>query len=200
MKLGPVAWLVIPLSTLAGIAQTTNQQQGPAASFGIAGMEGPAPSQQNNHLMITVLRVEQQDLNGCPVSLHAGHLADGSMVQASGAHPSGLGQWLSLSFGGLDQKQIASATLTVHGLTAKPRMSQALTADNGRADVVRTFHVPFAAGPQKSAVTKLWVSGMSVVERIDVQSVEYSDGSTWKVAEGGSCHVVPDPFMLIMNR
>jgi hypothetical protein len=196
MKRACTVLLIISLSAFTVAAQAP-QQKAPATSYGVAGMEGMG--QQKSHI-ITVLHAERAYLDGCPVSLHAGHLADGSMVQTSDAHPRGLGQWLSLSLISLEQKQIASATLVVHGMTPKPRMSQALTADNGMGDAVRTFHLSFAAGPQKSAVANLWVPGMSAVERIELRSLEYSDGSTWKVAENASCQVAPDPFMLVTKR
>jgi hypothetical protein len=195
MKLGYAVLLMVSLSACTVAAQDP-QQKGPATSYGIAGMEGMG--QQNSH-MITVLHAEKEYLDGCPVSLHAGHLADGSMVQTNGGHPKGIGQWLSLSLTS-NEKQVATATVTIRGMTPKPRMSQAVTADNGMSDAVRTFHVEFEAGPQKSAVANLWVPGMSAVERIELQSMEYSDGSTWKLAEGASCHVAPDPFMLVTKR
>ena len=196
MKLTYAVLLGVSLSALTVTAQTSSQQQAPAPSFGAAGMEGLG--QQTNHII--VLHAARQSFDGCPVSLHAGHLADGSMVQTNNAHPRGLGQWLSLSLTSFEQKQIASATLVVHGIKPKPRMSEALAADNGKADTVATFHVSFAAGQQKSAVTDLWVPGMSAVERIELQAVGYSDGSTWKVAENASCQVAPDPLMLISGR
>jgi len=192
MKLAFAAGLVLSLSALAAVAQNTARQPGPSIIFSTIAPR--APGQLPAHTM-TMNAVAFP--SGCPVSLHAGHLADGSMVRTDGAHPRGLGQWLSLSLTSPDQKQIANATLTVWGMTPKSRLS--LASGSGAADAEQTFHVPFTQG-QKSAVARLWVPGMSAVQRIDVQSVEYSDGSMWRVASNANCQVSPDPFMLVTSR
>jgi hypothetical protein len=136
----------------------------------------------------------------CPVLMHAGHLADGSMVRTGTAHPSGIGQWLSLSLTSLENRQIAKATLTVHGLTPKAHVTQTLSARGGPDDSSQTFHLAFSSSSHQPALATLWVPGVSAVERIDIESVDYADGSIWKLSDGQSCQVKPDPYMLITSR
>jgi len=144
--------------------------------------------------------VPPPDTNRCPVSMRAVHLADGSMVKTSVAHPQGVGQWLSLSLTSLDKKEIAKATVTVHGLTPKGRMTQTRLNGASTPDATRTMSVPFSAGPDRVAFARIWVPGMSAVMEIDLRSMVYGDGSIWQSVDGQACEVKPDPLMLISGR
>jgi hypothetical protein len=190
--MGTVLFAIL-LSASALPAQSPVQQGG--ASLG--SVESTSPNQQAPH--ITMIEIPALP-NQCPVSMHAGHLADGSLVETGNAHPKGIGQWLSLSLAAGEAKPIANATLVIHGLTPQAHVSQALSANGTSAHTVRTFHVSFSPGPNRSSLANLWVPGMSAVERIDLLSVSYSDGSTWNVADGQSCRVEPDMKMLITSR
>jgi len=134
----------------------------------------------------------------CPVSFQAQHKADGSMVQVGNAHPRGLGQWLHLVL--RDTRPLAKATVTVYGYTNKARMTQAGTVGGNRGDAVRTMTVTFAAQPDGTAAGELWAPGMTAVLRIDLDSVRYADGAARSFTDQQTCHVVPDPFMLVAGR
>ncbi|SPE20280.1 exported hypothetical protein [Candidatus Sulfotelmatomonas gaucii] len=140
-------------------------------------------------------------VNRCPISMRAQHLSDGSLVKTcKPTHPAGIGQRLHLTFTNPDSKQIASARLTVHGVTPKGRVMQAASAQGGSSDATQSLSVTFSPGPDQSATADLWVPGMTAVRSIALESVVYSDGSTWKVADGMACRVTPDPLMLISVR
>jgi hypothetical protein len=153
-----------------------------------------------------------KNANACPASMQVTHLADGSLVKTGSGHPSGIGQWLSLSFNGgnSNENQIVQAKVAVHGIKPNGHVTQALSFVNGPDNMVRTFTVPVPTGRHKDAHgnlmvdrdtrANLWVPGMSAVDRIDLVSLDYSDGSTWTVSDHQSCSVVPDPKMLITSR
>jgi hypothetical protein len=141
------------------------------------------------------------DLNRCPVFMRAQHLSDGSLVKTGKpAHPPGIGQRLHLTLTNPDSKQIASARVTVHGVTPKGRVMQAMPAQGGSSDATQSLSVTFSPEPDQSATADLWVPGMTAVESIALESMMYSDGTTWKVADGMACRVRPDPLMLISVR
>jgi hypothetical protein len=193
MKLMGTILLVIPMSAVILPAQSPVQQGG----AGIVGMETRGTDQQSTR--VTVIH-GPVFANQCPVTLHAGHLADGSFVKTAGAHARGIGQWLSLSLASPEAKMIAKATLVVRGVTPKGHVTQAVSADGVPAHVVRTFHVSFSPGPGQTSRADLWVPGMSAVERIDLLEADYDDGVAWKAADGQSCRVTPDMKMLISSR
>jgi hypothetical protein len=45
--------------------------------------------------------------------------------------------------------------------------------------------------------TDLSLSHFTAVTSIDLDSITYADGSTWRSASAGACSVVPDKRMLI---
>jgi hypothetical protein len=192
MKPAGSVMVAILLSAGALHGQTAVQQ---GTGFGVAGMESMGAKQQSGHLT----EIQGPHLFGCPVFMHAGHLADGSMVK-TGGHPTGIGQRLSLSATSLNGKEVARATVTVHGVTPKGHVTQALAGGGGPAEATQTLHVTFSSETGQPALASLWVPGMSAVERIDLLEVDYSDGSVWKIGDEQGCHVEPDMKMLITSR
>jgi hypothetical protein len=195
MKLAITTLLASTLSGAAAFAQTADQNARPSIIFLTTSPQ--SPGQEQTHMSIVNLPPVQ---SRCPVTMRAQHLADGGLVKTDGAHPNGIGQWLHLSLADLDSRQIARATLTVHGVTPRGHVTQTLSAGGGSPGAVKTLNVSFSAGENWTARADIWVAGMSTVERIDVNSVDYSDGSKWKIAEDSGCHINPDPLMLISSR
>jgi len=194
MKRMGIIVFVFSLSTSALPGQNPGQQRG----SGVVG--GIEPFQASGHDKSPTIIVGAPSVAACPVVMHAGHLADGSFVKTDGAHPRGIGQWLSLSLTSRQAKTIAKATLVVHGLTPQGHLTQALAEKGGPGDAERTFHVSFSPGANEISQANLWVQGMSAVERIDLLEIGYDDGTAWTAAAGHSCRVEPDLKMLISNR
>ena len=136
---------------------------------------------------------------GCPVSLHAQHGADGSMIQVDKGRPKGLAQLLRLTITDPSSRQIVSARLRVHGLSGVPRATNVSSVSN-EGDSVQSFTVAFEPGPQNTAVARLWVPAVSAVLKIDLVSVTYADGSSRIFFSRENCRVTPDPLMLISTR
>lgn len=140
---------------------------------------------------------------GCPVSLRAQHLADGTMVQVGHGHPAGMGQWLHLTLANRGSSEIVSATVTIHGMSGKARITQATLGsggNNGPADAEHTVTVQFSAASPGLATGNAWAPGMTAVQRIDLDSVVYADGTVSNFAGQQACRVTPDPLMLIAGR
>ncbi len=176
---------------LLGCAAVAAQSVG-GSSFGVAGMEGMGGKTQ--------VAAPSLSQGSCPVTMQASHLADGSMMKTGGIHPAGIGQWLSLTLtGSRDKKQIVTGTLLVHGVKPVRHVAQAISSTNGPEDIAKTLTIPFRTDAKQNAQARLWVPGMSAVDRIDLLSLDYNDGSTW-TAVGSGCHVIPDPKMLLVNR
>lgn len=149
--------------------------------------------------VVTTVAVLSRMPVGCPVSLRAQHLADGSLLQAGNSHPRGIGQRLHLTLADHRSSQIVTAKVTIHGMSNKGRITQAAASD-GSSDAVSTLNVQFSAASPGSVAGDVRVPGMTAVERIDLDSVAYADGSVWSFAGQQACHVTPDPLMLIAGR
>jgi hypothetical protein len=185
MKHGSAVWFVLLLSASALAAQNA----APKPKVFQLTPPGSGPNQ------LTIVRLPP----GCPVSLHAQHLADGMMVRTGSTHPQGLGQWLHLALAGYRSSQAVKATVTVHGFSGKARITEAAGGD-GSSDAKRTMTMPLSAESGQSVAGDLWVPGMTAVQTIDLDSVAYADGSVWNFTGQESCRVVPDPLMLIAGR
>ncbi len=192
------ACVVVLLGGAAVTGQTVSGQifSQSQCSFGVAGMEGMQTTGTN----AIGTAGQPASVSSCPVAMRAQHLSDGSLVKTRDSHPSGIGQWLHLSLVSRDSRQIARATLRVRGFSPKARVTQTGPGGDQAFDAVRTLTVAFAARAGRSATADLWVPGMTAVGRIDLESLEYSDGSTWQIDGASICRVAPDPEMLIMSR
>ena len=136
----------------------------------------------------------------CPISMRAQHAADGDILEVNSNHPKGIGQSLHLTVTSPDSRQIATAALIVRGLVPKGRVTQTLAAQDNTFDAEKTMDIKFSAEPGKDASGDIWVPGLSAVMTIDLQSVTFTDGSTWKLPAEKTCRTFPDPVMLISGR
>jgi hypothetical protein len=167
-----------------------------------------SPDGQNARSTHTLSQLEVQRLfantgeHSCPVSLHAQQSAAAFARQVNGDdgdRPRDVAQRLHLVAAGPSSKKVVAANVTVHGFAAKPRMVQTMETGDG-SNAAKTMDVRFAAGTGQDSAADLWVPGLSAVRSIDVNAVTYSDGSTWKLADGRSCSSLVDGVMLISSR
>jgi hypothetical protein len=93
--------------------------------------------------------------------------------------------------------QIKEATVTVHGLNGKPGMAPMVTSGESSAEITRTVHVTFTPDDDKSFRAELVLPRLIAANRVDLKSVTYADGSTWKLTGREGCHAATDPLMLI---
>jgi hypothetical protein len=137
---------------------------------------------------------------GCPVGLRAQQTADGGLLAARNRPTKGTGQGLHLTLTNPDSRQITAAQVTVRGLTAKARVTQTISPQDESSQATKTMEVKFSAGPNNAVSADLWVPGLTAVLAIDLDSVTYADGSSWKLDATTACRTVPDKIMLIGNR
>jgi hypothetical protein len=135
-------------------------------------------------------------LNLCPISIQASHLSDGNVVKTGTDHPKGVGQRLHLNLHSPDQRTIASATLNLHGWTARGRKAQVGSSDDAALGM-RTLTVPFTPSADRTVSADVWAPGLTAVVSVELLSVNYTDGSMWTPVQGHACRVAPDHMMLI---
>jgi hypothetical protein len=99
-------------------------------------------------------------------------------------------------------KTYASATVFVRGLTPKGRVERADSFVKGPSEISKTLEVTFAPEDEKSMSADLVLPGFSSVTFIQLKSITYKDGSSWKMDGelGQMCGVAPDPLMLIAGH
>jgi len=138
-------------------------------------------------------------IDTCPISLQARHAPGGDMIKVDGVPIKGIAQMLHLTVTNPDSRHVVAANVTVRGFANKGRLMQAMS-DQDSYDAAKTLDVSFPSGSSKEAAADLRVPGFSAVTLIDLNSVTYSDGSSWKLAAGGSCRSWIDGLMLVSSH
>lgn len=140
------------------------------------------------------------EVNNCSILLHVEQAAAGVLLDAKDKPHKGIGQKLYLTISNPDSKHITRGTVIVHGLTDKGRVTQTLSNQNAPSEISKTLTVKFSAESNKADSGYLWAPGMTSVQSVDLKSVTYADGSTWKHGTSESCRFHPDGVMLIDQR
>lgn len=127
------------------------------------------------------------------------------MLAVRNGRPKGPAQSLHLVLTHRGSQPVTGATVTVRGLTARGRVARALAdpdpvGQKHNADAARALAVIFVAGPNGEVSADLRVPDLTAVLAIDLDSLTYADGSTWKLSPGKTCRTVPDPLMLVVQR
>lgn len=155
---------------------------------------------------MTVVRLRAQ-LSACPVSMTAKQGGLTEMIKTGQKPPEPQqyepmpkpSQRIHLILSGSGKgKQVTSATVTARGLSARGRMDR--TASGGASDLRRTLDVTFTADEDNTVSAYVDLPAFTSVSSLQLESITYSDGSTWKVPDGRVCRVTPDPVMLIAGR
>jgi hypothetical protein len=137
----------------------------------------------------------------CPVSMRAQHAMGGALVKATPGHSTQRlsFQRLVLTLTNRSASGITGATVTVHGTTGKARVMPAGASGDDDSDDAQVLDLAFDQGAVKETSANLAVRGLTSVSRIDLNSVTYADGTTWK-SDSYVCYAVPDPNMLVSAR
>jgi hypothetical protein len=141
---------------------------------------------------------------GCPIAMRAkqgvgGHLSEaqkGQRTEMFAAHLHlGLDDGHSKS-----APQMLKATVIVHGLNGRQRVLPLTDAADGSADIIRTFTVNLAPQEEAGMSGELLLPGFTAARLIELKSVTYSDGSTWKFSDQSTCSTAPDMLMPVASR
>lgn len=137
--------------------------------------------------------------NSCPISLHARHAPGGEVIETNGKRIQDAVQRLHLIIGDPNSRRIVAANVTVRGFSNKARYMPTMSTEDS-SDAAKTLDVRFPSGAGNESSTDVAVPGLNAVTSIDLNSVSYSDGSTWKLAAGSSCRSWVDGLMLVSSH
>jgi len=168
------------------------------------------PSQNGENAGATTNFVVVLPRDACPVNMHALQGSGTGLIAVRGEkQTNGSVQRIHLVLSTAESKQIVGAKVKVSGLSGRNRVERAssamdLTLDPGQksspAVLTRRLDAAFMPENDKEAATDLVLPGFTSVRSIQLESITYSDGTTWTVPGLQSCHVAPDPMMLIAGR
>ena len=142
---------------------------------------------------------------GCPIDMRVRQGISGGMlaVDKDGVERLVFVPRLNLFLNDLRRdKKIVSAVVIVRGTAGKAHIEQLDAVPASRSDsasrvIARTLNVDLADWGEPGVSGDLRLPGFTSASRVDLQSVIYDDGSTWKPSGSQTCRVRPDPIMLI---
>jgi len=141
-------------------------------------------------------------VRSCPINMHVGQGIGGAMVAVdeNGIKRQVFAPRLRLFLHDVRKdkpsERILSATVTVHGTNNKPKV-RPIESEMDQREMEKTLTVNLADWGEPGVSGDFRLPGFTSANRIDLQSVTYEDGSTWKLSGGESCRVAPDPIMLV---
>lgn len=142
-----------------------------------------------------------QALNTCPIQMQAQQrMGDHIMTARDGQRLPTFGQRIRLELADANGVRITGASVRVNGTAARNRVMQTAPGMAGPNEVTRVMHVEFSIQDQLNVSTDLVLAGFTSVTSIDLLSVNYEDGASWRLDQHQFCQVRPDPVMLITNR
>lgn len=142
--------------------------------------------------------------SACPIGMRVLQGAGNSMVEVKDGKrvETSVGSRLRLNLTNSPQRRgrITAATLTVHGLNGKPGMAPLLATHDGSGEVTKTVNATFTREDDESFSADLVLPGVIAPSRVELESVTYADGSTWRLAGHEGCQSAPDLLMLVATH
>lgn len=135
--------------------------------------------------------------SNCPVGLRAQRQGEGNLFIVDGSQRYVALPRLHLIFDNWQPNEIVAMTLTVHGYDGKARVSPAARGVDDWAELTKTVNLNLSVASGKKATTDVTLRPLVNVSLVDLESVEYADGTWWGASAGKTCHVVPELFMLV---
>ena len=138
--------------------------------------------------------------SSCPVGLRAQRQGESNLVTVDGTQRYTFSPRLHLMFDNWQANEIVAMTVTVHGYDAKARISPVGRGAEDSAELTKSVNLNLSVASGKKASTDVTLRPLVNVSRVDLESVEYADGTRWGASEGKSCRVVPELVMLVGSK
>ena len=185
---------IAPLGAQTGQAQTT-QATPPATNLRLSPLGSPKPS--STVPSIFTMAIAASD---CPVVLRAQPGVNSSVMIIKAGDGAGS---QSLNFQLTNSRRLRAITraqITVHGLSAHPRLTLAGSGVSNAGELDKQVDLALQVAPGANTSADLLFQGMTSVSSIDLDALTFSDGSSWRSRPQNSCHIVPERTMLVASH
>lgn len=137
----------------------------------------------------------------CPVGLKVNHgpsllKRDTNYGPFASPAPKVQEQTIQLTMTNNSPKEIVSAQITVYGFSDKWRAIP-LAGAKDSPDLRKTVNLVLNVKGNDHASSDLSLRRFTSVAYVDLDSLTYADGATWRASSPAACSVTPDPFMLV---
>lgn len=136
----------------------------------------------------------------CPVAMHLSQGGGMQMLRAD----DGTTQPLltpSLTLAPVDHRMVVDAKVTIHGAAPGarilPLVSEPAKGNKPEPELTRTVELTLKPDDVGEPTAEMSLTGFGFLTRIELNSLTYADGTTWKLAKDSACSVAPDPLLLV---
>lgn len=136
----------------------------------------------------------------CPIDMRAQRQSGVGAVVPTADRNKGPVQELAFTLKNSTPKEIVDLQITVHGINSKGRVSPLKTSSADSSQIQKSLDLKLKIGPESRTSTTLVLPGFTAVRSIELDSVNYAGGSSWRSSTVHSCHIYPDATMLISKR
>jgi hypothetical protein len=210
MRAAAVIAIAILMGGLSAVAQTAVPAQDTpmlrpsgAATVCTTTVNPDASGTQGQGGAVTLCRASL--VPACPIDMHVRHGVGGAKVAVNqnGEKREVLAPRLRLFLNDLrtdkSGRRIVSATVTIHGANGKARLQPTDAFTSGPGEMETTLTVALAEWGDPGVSGDFRLPGFVTASRVDLESVTYEDGSTWKLSGTEACRVAPDRLMRVGN-
>jgi hypothetical protein len=139
--------------------------------------------------------------SNCPVELRAQPAGGGNMAYANGPQKDmAYTSRVHLIFGNRKSREIVAVRVTVRGLAPWARVVPMDSGAQASHELAKTVDLKLNVPTGKNGERDVTLKSFASITRVDLESVEYADGTSWKASAMQSCHIVPELFMLVGSR
>jgi hypothetical protein len=165
----------------------------------------PAQTDQQRQLLDQLQRKVQQmraaglrAASACPVGFFVNQRPDGAVIWTSST-PTPHGPGLTITFGSPARiaqlpSPIVSASITVHGMSARLRALPVASSVSPADDASETFLLAGNSG-QPLLNPAIWTRTMNAISWVELTQLVYADGTTWQASPQSQCIARPSLFV-----
>jgi len=104
-----------------------------------------------------------------------------------------------LAVNNLQGKDIVGATVRVRGYSARPQLFLVPSVSSAQ-EMTKMVTLKLNVAQGKNGEAEVTVEKFGSISTIDLEALDYVDGSEWHANPGQPCSVVPDLLMLVADR
>jgi hypothetical protein len=164
------------------------------------GWQPPVPGPARvNHLPPMMASQPSYLTGACPVGLRAQRRATVTMVTIDGKLQRETVPSVRLAVNNLQGKDIVGATVRVRGYSARPQLFLVSGVSSAR-EMTKMVALKLDVAQGKNGETEVTAEKFGSISRIDLEALDYADGSEWHASVAQPCSVEPDLLVLVADR
>ncbi len=147
----------------------------------------------------TTFTLRSSDSAGCPVGFFASRQATGQIMSAGDTRQTNPAQGLHLKLNHLmPAPAIESIEVTVYGTSPRARVLP--LAQKASDTVSKTFELRRTGDNTSLTDADVWMHQVGSLTSVDLISIAYADGTTWRATANLRCRAVPSNYLLVGSK